>query len=120
MLGRLIREARALDPREAWDEIVRGFKENDLLTYASAIAFRVFFALVPLLLFGLGLLGGLGLSEVWSSDVAPKLRESASPAAFEVIDSTVQKVLASKQLFWVTAGALIAIWEVSAAMRATM
>ena len=119
MFARLIREVRAVDPRYAWGELVRCFKENDLLTYASAFAFRVFFALVPLLLLGLGLLGGFGLTEVWSSDVAPKLRDSTSPAAFEVLDDTVKRVLASKQGFWITAGALIAIWEVSGALRAT-
>jgi membrane protein len=120
MLGGLVREARGLKPREAWREILRGFHDNDLLTYASAISFQVFFALIPLALFALGILGAFGLSDVWTSDVAPKLRDSASPAAFKVIDETVLDVLRHKQLFWATAGALIAVWEVSGAMRATM
>src|SRR3954447_26730074 len=120
MLGGLLREARGLKPRQAWREILRGFRENDLLTYASAISFRVFFALIPLTLLALGLLGAFGLSDVWSSDIAPKVRDNASPAAFEVIDQTVRNVLAHKQVFWATAGALIAVWEVSSAMRGTM
>src|SRR3954447_4619213 len=120
MLGGLVREARGLKPREAWREILRGFEENDLLTYASAISFQIFFALIPLALLGLGLLGAFGLTDVWSADVAPKLRHTASPAAFKVIDETVRDVLQHKQLFWATAGALIAVWEVSGAMRATM
>jgi membrane protein len=32
----------------------------------------------------------------------------------------VRKILAHRQLFWVTLGAVIAVWEVSGAMRATM
>jgi membrane protein len=120
MLGGLLREARALKPREAWREILAGFERNDLLTYASAISFQVFFALIPFALLGLGLLGAFGLTDVWSSDVAPKLRETASPAAYKVIDETVRHVLGQKQLFWATAGAVIAVWEVSGAMRATM
>src|SRR3954453_15367395 len=100
--------------------LLRAFEENDLLTYASAISFRVLFAVVPLTLLGLGLLGAFGLTEVWSSDVAPHVKDQASGPAFQVIDDTVRKVLAEKQLFWVTAGALIAIWEVSGAMRAMM
>src|ERR671933_832971 len=107
MIGGLLREARALKPRQAWREILRGFEENDLLTYASAISFQVFFALIPLALLGLGLLGAFGLSDVWSSDLAPKLHDSASPAAFKVIDQTVRQVLAEKRLFWASAGALI-------------
>jgi membrane protein len=120
MIEGLLREARGLKPRQAWRDILRGFHENDLLTYASAISFQVFFALIPLALLGLGILGAFGLTDVWTSDVAPKLRDTASPAAFKVIDQTVRDVLGHKQLFWATAGALIAVWEVSGAMRATM
>src|SRR3954453_16251283 len=120
MVEALLREGRGLDPPAAWNDILPGFKENDLLTYASAISFQVFFALIPLALLGLGILGAFGLTDVWTSDVAPKLRDTASPAAFKVIDETVRDVLQHKQLFWATAGALIAVWEVSGAMRATM
>src|SRR3954449_2125571 len=120
MLGRLAREARGLKPREAWREILRGFKENDLLTYASAISFQVFFALVPLALLGLGLLGTFGLSDWWSSDAAHTVRENVSQPVYHVIDGTVRKILAHRQLFWITLGAAIAVWEVSGAMRATM
>jgi membrane protein len=118
--ARLAREAGTLKPREAWRDILRAFERNDLLTYASAISFQVFFAIIPLLLLALGLLSAFGLSDVWSNDVAPEVRSSVSPAAFKVIDQTVRQVLQEKQLFWATLGALIAIWEVSGAMRATM
>jgi membrane protein len=120
MLACLAAEARAFSARAATREILRGFKENDLLTYASAISFQVFFALVPLALVGLGLLGSLGLEDVWTSDLAPDVRANVSPEAYQVIDETVTKILSERQLFWVTLGALIAIWEVSGAMRATM
>src|SRR3954462_2933349 len=109
MIGGLLREARALKPREAWHEILRGFEENDLLTYASAISFQIFFALIPLALLGLGLLGAFGLTDVWSADVAPKLRHTASPSGYKLIDETVRAVLEQKQLFWASAGALIAV-----------
>src|SRR3954467_13423424 len=120
MVGGLLREARALKPREAWGAILRGFAANDLLTYASAISFQVFFALVPLALLALGLLGTFGLSEWWSTDAAHTVRENVSQPVYHVIDATVRKILAHRQLFWVTLGAAIAVWEVSGAMRATM
>lgn len=119
-LEALLTEARALSPREAVRDIRACFKKNDLLTYASAIAFRVVFATIPGLLFMLGLLGTIGLSEVWSSDVAPEVRKGTSAALFEVIDETVGRVLAGKQFFWVTVGALIALYVLSSAMRAIM
>src|SRR5947209_5496853 len=86
MISCLIADARVLSPRAAVHEIARGFKENDLLTYASAISFQVFFALVPLALVGLGLLSMFGLSDVWSRDVAPEVRAAVSPAAFNLIE----------------------------------
>ena len=106
--------------RELAEQLRDGFDRNDLLTYASAISFKLFFALIPLALFGLGLLGGSGLRSVWTTDLAPHLREAASPAAFQVVDDTVRKVLSHRQVFWLTAGALLAVWEVSGAVRAVM
>jgi membrane protein len=100
--------------------LVRSFAEHDLLTYASAIAFQTFFATIPLVLTALGLLGAFSLEHVWSRDIAPDLKAQVSGAVFEVIDSTVRRVLGSKRLFWVTFGALLAVWEVSGAMRAVM
>jgi membrane protein len=103
-----------------WKALVRGYGENDILTYAGAISFRVFFALIPLGLFALGVLGFLHLDEVWRQDIAPEIRANASPAAFTVIKGTVNEVLGQRQLFWITFGAAIAIWEISGAMRAIM
>src|SRR3954466_6277520 len=120
MIACLVSDARAMSLRGATRAIVAGFKENDLLTYASAISFQVFFALVPLALLGLGLLGTFGLSDWWSSDAAHTVRENVSHPVYQVIDGTVRKILAHRQLFWVTLGAAIAVWEVSGAMRATM
>jgi membrane protein len=116
----MVAQARALGVREAGVVLRDAFERNDLLTYASAISFKLFFALIPLALFGLGLLGGSGLEGVWASDLAPRLREAVSAPAFRVIDDTVREVLSQRQLFWVTAGAALAIWEVSGAVRAVM
>ncbi|MEA2467581.1 MAG: rane protein [Thermoleophilaceae bacterium] len=120
MIACLVSDARALSPRAAMREILAGFKQNDLLTYASAISFQVVFALVPLALLALGLLGMFGAPEVWSNDVAPTVKDSVSHPVYQVIDDTVRKILVERQLFWVTLGAAIAVWEVSGAMRATM
>jgi membrane protein len=109
-----------MSPRGAAHAILTGYKENDLLTYASAISFQVFFALVPLALLALGLMGTLGLSEWWSTDAAHTVRDNVSHNVYRVINDTVQKILAHRQLFWITLGAAIAVWEVSGAMRATM
>jgi membrane protein len=101
-------------------DVVDGFRDNDLLTYASAIAFQVTTAIAPFLLFALALLGFLNLDEVWSRHLAPDLKAQLSHNAFALVDDTVRKVLASKNLFWVSAGAALTIWEISGAVRAVM
>lgn len=117
---RVAREARTLSLREVFVLLRDAFDRNDLLTYASAISFQLFFALIPLALFGLGLLGGSGLTAVWASDIAPQLREAVSPAAYVLIDDTVRQVLSTRQVFWATVGGLLAVWEMSGALRAVM
>ncbi len=113
-------DLRSTPPKQLVRELLDAYDRNDLLTYASAIAFQVFFALVPFLLFSLALLGWLGLGDVWTDDAAPKLQANSSPAAFEVVDSTVRKVLGGRQGFWLTIGLVITIWEMSGATRAIM
>jgi membrane protein len=120
MIACLVSDARAMSPRAAMHAILRGFKENDLLTYASAISFQIVFALVPLALLALGLLGTFGATHVWTREISPAVRDNVSAPVYHVIDDTVRKLLANRQLFWVTLGAVIAVWEVSGAMRATM
>jgi membrane protein len=101
-------------------DVVARWRDTDLLTYGSAIAFQVLFALIPVALFAFGLIGFLGLEDLYRDHVVPELQKSASPAVFSVVDDTVQKVLGGKQLFWVTAGAVLAVWEMSGAVRAVM
>jgi membrane protein len=96
------------------------FVEHDLLTYASAISFQVISSLVPFLLFAFGLLGFLHLEDVWREELAVGIKPAVSEPAFTLMDDVVEKTLAGKQVFWVTAGFAIALWELSGAVRAVM
>jgi membrane protein len=84
------------------------------------MSFQAVVALAPLTLTVLAVLGWLGADEVWSRDVAPDLRSTVSPAAFEVIDTTARRVLGERQLVWLTGGVLVATWYVSSVIRAAM
>lgn len=106
--------------REAARELRRCFRDRELLTFSSAIAFQVLFAIIPLMLFGLGVLGGFGLDEQWTREWAPTAREAMSPPAFQLADDTIRQVLGSRQTFWILAGGALAIWRVSATMRGVM
>jgi membrane protein len=101
-------------------EIVEAFRRNGLINFAASISFLLVLAMVPFLLFLLGLLGFLELEEVWRKDVAPEIRGSLSDAAFRLLDDTATRVLREKQVWWLTAGFALTLWEVSAATRVTM
>ncbi len=110
--------------KQSGKEIVRGgvrsFLEHDLLSFASAIAFQVLFALIPLSLAALALLGFLNLEDIWSNDLAPRVRERVAADAYSVIDRTVEQILGEKRLLWLTFGVVFAVWQLSGAVRATM
>ena len=118
--SRISSEARAVDWRELVRDVAGGYDEHDILSYAAAIAFQLLLALIPLALFGLGLLGFLNLHEIWRQDTAPAIQPGLSPPAFQVIDGTAIQVLTQGQLFWITLGAALTVWEVSGATWSTM
>lgn len=106
--------------RELTRDVVRSFQRNGLANFASAIAFRVVLSLVPFLLFLLALIGFLDLEELWRQDVAPELKKSASEAAYRLVDDTVEQVLSQKQFWWLTAGLVLTLWELSSVTRVAM
>jgi membrane protein len=110
----------AVAGRKLAPSVLGAFRRNGLINFAAAIAFLIVLAMVPFLLFLLALLGFLELEEVWRKDVAPEIRNSVSDPAYRLLDSTATRVLNEKQVWWLTAGFALALWELSAATRVTM
>jgi membrane protein len=121
--------------RDQWDRVrafirvevgpaIREFTRNlgryDLLTTASAIAFRVLFASVPLAAASLALLGVVHLGDLWHDWLAPKLHERVTTSQFEVVDTAARSILGRGREFWLTLGLALAVWEVSGAVRGAM
>ncbi|MCW2967366.1 MAG: ribonuclease [Solirubrobacteraceae bacterium] len=101
-------------------DVVDGFAEHRLLTYASAIAYQVLSALIPLALFALALAGILNLEGLWTHHLRPDLLKDTSTEVFNLVDKTVNQILRHKQTFWATFGLLVVLWELGGAVRATM
>jgi membrane protein len=112
--------AKPQGKRERLRAFADAYVEHDLLTYASAISFQILSSIVPFLLFAFGVLGFLDLEGVWRDELAPEVEASVSPAAFRFVDEAISKALTDRQVFWVSLGFLIALWEVSGAVRAVM
>src|SRR3954447_16893035 len=112
------KSARAQLPA-ATRELVGCIQDRGLLTWASALSFQLITAVVPFLLFAFGLIGFLSLDNAWS-DVAKNIKPHMSQAAFKVADQTAKKVLAQEQLWWLTLGFALAMWQVSGGIRTIM
>src|ERR1700759_114 len=115
-------ENRSLTARaeELVHALLDGFKQHDLLTYASAISFQILTAIVPFLLFLLAVASLLHLDGVWRDHLLPQIRANVSAQVFAGIDNGVAGVLASRRVVWATVGGGLALWQGSGAVRAVM
>jgi membrane protein len=95
-------------------------RERDLLTYSSAIAFRALVALVPLTLLGLGLLGALGLKDVWTDTIAPAIEGRVTPPVFQGIDYSVERILSEGTAGLIAFAAALLFWDLIWAVGAVM
>jgi membrane protein len=109
-----------IDLRRDFRHLVKCFKENDILSYASAIAFQLLIALIPLFALSLLLLGRARAGEVWYERIAPTLSERVTPEVYLAVSDAVDRVLHQTSLVWVVFAVLLTIWEVSGSVRAVM
>lgn len=99
---------------DGWND----FFEHDLLTYASAIAFQILYAVVPLVLLGLSGLGLFGLRSVYTAHIAPTLHHDLSHDSFATVNRTALRVMGGKRFWWASMGLAVTLWGVSASLRA--
>jgi membrane protein len=100
---------------QLWVEL---FDRHNLLTYASAIALRMFIAAVACILFALGILGAAHQQQLWRKTIGPAIEPKVLPHVFDGIDQTVNKVFSSSTSGLLALAAALAVWEVSGIIRA--
>jgi membrane protein len=100
-----------------WVDLV---DRHSLLTYASAIALRMFIAAVACTLFALGILGASHQQQLWKQTIAPQIKPKVLPDVFAGIDQTVHKVFSSSTLGLLALATALAVWEVSGIIRAAI
>jgi len=96
------------------------FDQHNLLTYASAIALRMFIAAVACTLFGLGILGATHQQQLWRQTIGPAIEPKVLPHVFDGIDQTVNRVFSSSTAGLPALAAALAVWEVSGIIRASI
>ncbi|TBV16913.1 YihY/virulence factor BrkB family protein [Stutzerimonas kirkiae] len=97
---------------------VQRFNEDDMSTYASALAYRTLFALFPFLLFLMAMLGFLHLPEFFDW-----LREQAAlvlpPMALDQVNPVIDQ-LQRQNSGLMSFGILVALWTASTGVRSLM
>ena len=93
---------------------------HGVLTDATAIAFRMLFALAFLTLTGLALAGAVHLDGIWRDQLGPNIARIVSPNFYRELDHSVDQVLTTRRLWWLSIGLLLTLWQVSSGVRALM
>lgn len=109
---------RGLGPMMILKEATKDFFDDDMTTYASALAYQIFFSIFPFIIFLVAMLGFLQLTSFfdWLREQAQyMLPQEVMPQFNEVIDGLQQQ-----KPGLMSVGVIVAIWTASAAIRATM
>ena len=96
------------------------FRENNVLTYASAIALQLLVAVAALLFLAVALLRPLGAQGTWLHTVEPALATRLPVEWMVALIWSVRHEMAASSPGLIVFGSLVAIWEVSGAVRAVM
>jgi len=100
-------------------EVVREYIEDDMVTYAAALAYHMLFALFPFLLFFVSLLGFLQVPEFFDW-VLEQAQIALPPDAFSVIEDVIRNVEESQHGGLLSIGIGTALWSASTGVRALM
>ena len=98
---------------------IKKFSADDMLVYASAVSYQVFFSLFPFIIFLLALLGFLYLQPVF--DFLLQHSKTVMPqSAFSMLQSITQQIQSQASGGVMSLGAILALWSASSAVRMAM
>ena len=106
--------------RVFFDVWVDVFKQHNILTYASAIAFQILVALVPLMVLTFGVLGALDEQSVWKKQIATGIEDKLPVPAWNAVNYAAERILSHASAGLIVFGIALTIWELSGSVRATM
>ena len=97
------------------------FNEEDMLYYAAALSFQVFFSLFPFLFFVLALLGSLNIPGFWDWLLDQAQAVLPEQPGTGVVEQTVEQIRSQAQnssllSFWI----IVALWSASTGVRTIM
>ena len=109
---------RNLSLRQVMVKTVKEFVDDEMSTYASALAYQMLFSLFPFILFLIALIGFLHLPDFFSW-----LRMQAGmvlpPQALDLVNPVIDQLQTSKSGL-LSVGIVVALWSASAGIRLLM
>ncbi len=98
---------------------VQEFSSDDMMSYAAALSYYIFFSLFPFIIFLLALLGVLNLTSLF--DWLIKQSQTMLPGqASGLVKDIVGQIRGQAASDLLSIGAVVALWSASAAVRAAM
>lgn len=95
------------------------FSDDDMATYAAAVAYQIFFSLFPFIIFLIALLGFLQLQSVF--DFLLRQSEAVMPgSAQSMISNIVSQVQSQSSGGIMSFGVIVALWSASGGVRMLM
>jgi membrane protein len=115
-----VRTRRGRDLKKLAREVGAAMDRHGVLTDATAIAFRMLFALAFLTLTGLAFAGAVHLDGIWRHQLGPNIARIVSPNFYRELDHSVDQVLTTRRWWWLSIGLVLTLWQVSSGVRALM
>ena len=94
------------------------FAKHNLLTWASAIAFQILIALIPLAVLVLAVLGAIREQKVWTEQISPGIQRRLPPPTWHAVNYAAERILTHASAGVLAFGAVLTIWEISGSVRA--
>ncbi len=110
---------RGLGPGRVLKQTVKEYTDDDMLTYAAALAYQVLFSIFPFLLFLVALLGVLRVPQFFDW-LLQQARTFLPQTAMEQVEQVVRNIRDSTSGGLLSVGIILAIWSASAGIRMTM
>jgi membrane protein len=98
---------------------VQEFSADDMLTYAAALSYQMFFALFPFIIFVLALLGLLNIPGFFDT-LLNQSRTFLPNQAYKLVEQVVSQVRSQATGGVLFFGAIVALWTASSAVRMAM
>jgi uncharacterized BrkB/YihY/UPF0761 family membrane protein len=98
---------------------IKKFSADDMLVYAAALSYQLFFSVFPFVIFLLALLGVLNLTTFF--DWLLKQSQTVLPGqASEMVQDVIEQIRGNAASGALSLGAVLALWSASSAVRMAM